>query len=175
MLKFYPTAQLGDRFEYQSQSKRSDLGDDLRGFMPARYFYKFMEWFRSKRDREVEAVTRELIEELQEVGLNDLAAQIQALPLSFVRHVHEGIQHVPSTHYCQFRYLEVYELNPPNEVSRSITQQLFAAAKQNPYLLVVTPSEIMKRRGQNGELIGVHAAYLFSHKRAGPEPAPYYE
>ncbi|VAW30328.1 hypothetical protein MNBD_CHLOROFLEXI01-4572 [hydrothermal vent metagenome] len=167
--------QLEDRFEYQSQSKRPSFGDDLRGFMPGRHFHKFMNWFRSKRDREVEAVTRELIEELQEIGLGDLAAQIQALPLSFVYHVHEGVRHVPSTDYYQFRYLELYELNPPNEVSRSITQQLFAAAEENPHLLVVTPNEIMKRRGQNGELIGVHSAYLFSRKCAGPEPAPYYE
>jgi SMODS-associated NUDIX domain len=175
VLKFYPSAKLGDLFEYQSQSKRPYFGDDLRGFMSGRHFHKFMKWFRSKRDREVEAVTRELIEELREIGLANLAAQIQALPLSFVWHVHEGVRHVPSTNYYQFRYLELYELNPPNEISRSITKQLFAAAEQNPHLLVVTRNEILRRRGSNGELIGVHSAYLFSRKRAGPEPAPYYE
>lgn len=175
VIKFYASAKLEDRFEFQSQSKRSDLGDDLRGFLPARNFYAFMKWFRSKQDREVESVTRELVEELREIYLDELANTIQSLPLSFVRHVHEGVQHVPGTHYYQFRYLEVYELNPTDENGRRLTQELFSAVETNDHLLAVTHREIMRRRSRSGHLIGVHSGYLVGRKRAGPEPAPFYE
>lgn len=175
VIKFYTLARLEDRFEFQSQSKRSDLKNDLRGFLPGRNFYKFMQWFRSKQDREVESVTRELIEELQEIGLDNVAANIQALPLSFVRYVHEGVRPVTNTNYYQFRYLEIYELDPTDENGRMLTQQLFAAAQENSDLLVVTQQEIDRGRAKTGEPIGIHSNYLIREKRVGSEPAPFYE
>lgn len=175
VIKFYPSARLEDKFEFQSQSKRADLGDDLRGFLPARFFYGFMKWFGSKREREVESVTRELVEELQEIDLPELAKIIQALPLSFVRRVHEGVQKVENSGYYQFRYIEVYELNPEDENGRFLTQKLFDAAESNDHLLAVTPREIIRRRSMSGKLIGVHSSYLIRSKRVGPEPVPFYE
>lgn len=176
VIKYYPSAQLEEKFEFQRYSKRGNLSDDLRGFLPGRHFVKFMQWFRSQRDREVESVTRELIEELKEIGLTNLAETIQALPLSLVRRTQEGIQRVPSKEdFYQFRYIEVYKLDATNEHGRKLTEKLFAAAEHNPLLITVTADEIKRQRANSGEPIGVHSGYLLGHKRTGPEPPPFYE
>ena len=174
VIKYYPSAQLEDKFEFQSYPKQTDLSDDLRGFVPGRHFVKFMKWFRSYRDREVESVTRELIEELTEIGLADLAETVQVLPLSLVRRVQGGIQRVPSKEdFYQFRYIEVYKLNPEDRNGRSLTEKLFAAAEQNAELITVTADEIKQRRAKTGEPIGVHSGYLIGRTRTGPEPPPF--
>jgi hypothetical protein len=176
VLKYYPSAQLEEKFEFQRYSKRGDISNDLRGFLPGRNFIKFMTWFRSSRNREVESVTREVVEELKEIGLVQLAGTIQALPLSLVRQVQEGIQRVPSKEdFYQFRFIEVYKLDPDNEHGRALTKQLFTAAKQNSQLIIVTADEIKRQRANSGEPIGVHSGYLLGHKRTGPEPPPFYE
>lgn len=176
VIKYYPSAQLEEKYEFQRHAKEGHLGDDLRGYVPGRNFVKFMQWFRSQYDREVESVTRELIEELGEIGLEDLARTVPALPISLLRRVQEGIQRVPSKEdYYQFRYIEVYRLNRGNENGRKLTEALFAAAKANNSLIIVTADEIKRRRANSGEAIGVHSGYLVGSKRTGPEPPPFYE
>lgn len=143
VIKFYPSARLEERFEFRSHSEIPNLQNDLRGFLPARNFSSFMQWFQTKQDREIESITRGLIEKLKEIGLTDLANTINVIPLSFVRYVHDGVNIVPGAGYYQFRYIEVYELNPSDEKGRDITEKLFAAAQQNTHLLTVTTSEII--------------------------------
>lgn len=176
VIKYYPSAQLEENFEFQRYSKRGDMSDDLRGFLPGHHFVKFMKWFRSYHNREVESVTREIIEELNEIGLVQLANTIQALPLSLVRQVQEGIQRVASKEdYFQFRYIEVYKFDPASEFGRSLSEKLFAAVEKNSELIAVTANEIKQRRAKTGEPIGVHSGYLIGRKRTGPEPPPFYE
>ncbi|WP_420630730.1 hypothetical protein [Candidatus Leptofilum sp.] len=174
VIKYYPSAQLEEKFEFQRYSGQSDLSDDLRGRLPGRHFVKFMRWFRSYKDREVESVTRELIEELKEIGLEDLAESIQALPLSLVRRAQGGIQRVSSKEdFYQFRYIEVYKLDQTNEYGRTLTENLFAASQHNAELITVTADEIKRRRARTGEAIGVHSGYLIGRERTGPEPPPF--
>lgn len=176
VIKYYPAAQLEEKFEFQKYSGQGDFKDDLRGLLPGRHFVKFMRWFRSYQDREVESVTRELVEELREIGLGDLAQTIQVLPISLVRRVQEGIQRVSSQEdFYQFRYIEVYKLDMANEYGRNLTQKLFAAAQDTPQLITVAADEIKRRRAKSGEAIGVHSGYLLGYKRTGPEPPPFYE
>jgi hypothetical protein len=78
--KYYPSAidQL-DRCGFRPQVRDRIMKNDLRGFMKGKDFPLFMRWFLSEKNREVEPVTRELIEELEEVGLIEEAKGIGAL------------------------------------------------------------------------------------------------
>jgi hypothetical protein len=172
--KYYPSApdQL-DRCHFRPQVREQNTRNDLRGFMQGKDFPAFMRWFLSGKNREVEPLTRELVEELKEVGLTREAEGIRVLQYELLNKVYEGPENIPGVDYMQFRYFGIYRLNPSDPKGEELTDTLFGAAEHNPDLIAVTADEIMQRRAASGEVIGTHAGYLIGGKRTGPEPPPF--
>src|SRR5262245_21192772 len=116
IFKYYPGAQRRlDELEYQDETRPKGLEErrrrDLRGFIPARSITDFERWFDSGRDREsaVDALRRELAEEVGEVGHAELAGEAAALTFTHVRTVTEGPRHETGSEYANLRRFEVYD------------------------------------------------------------------
>lgn len=177
--KVYPTAKLVDKFEFQPQIRQppydKSLENDLRGMIPARNFHRFMKWFQSNIDRELQPISRELSEELEDVGIDITELGIERLQIQLVRRVHMNIQRIRGVNYLQFRHIDVYELNAADEHSKLLTAALIKAEPNNANLLLVTPGEIKRQRSANGAVIGPHTGYLIGNHPTGSEPPPFFD
>ena len=172
--KYYPSAlcQL-DQCGFTPQVRDQDMRNDLRGFIQGKNLPSFMRWFLSGKNREVEPLTRELIEELEEIGLTGKAKSIGAPQYELLKDVYEGPEDVPGVGYMQFRYFRVYQFSPGDLKGEELTDTLFAETEHNPDLIAVTIEEILKRRAASGDVIGTHTGYLVSDQRTGPEAPPF--
>ncbi len=177
VFKYYPTARNAlDLYGFSPQRRPGDFGEDLRsdlrGFIPGRSMPNFLRWFVSGKQREVEPLTREIREELDEIGLRHYESR-EPYKFDLIRTIYEGPTGVPGEAYLQFRFLQIYRLDYSCETGRSLTEHLFSQASQNPNLIAVTSAEIRRRRANSGEFIGEHSAYLIGDRRTGIEPAPF--
>lgn len=171
--EYYPSAldQL-DQCGFRPQVRDQDMENDLRGFVKGKDLPSFMRWFLSGKNREVEPLTRELIEELEEVGLTKEAKSIGVFKYEFLKTIYEGPDDVPGTDYLQFRYLGVYRFCPSDPKGVKLTDTLFREAEHNPDLIAVTAAEIAARRAASDQVIGTHTGYLIGDKLTGPEGPP---
>jgi len=164
-----------DRCGYIPQVRDEDMKYDLRGFIKGKDFPSFMRWFLSGKNREIEPITRELIEELGEVGLTKESETIHAVQFELVKTIYEMIDVVQGADYAQFRYFAVYQLCPDEPKSEMVKDILCRGSENNPKIIAVTAKEIMLRRATSGEEIATHTEYLIHDKRIGPEPPPFME
>lgn len=176
--KFYESSSVElNQCNFRPQTPNDKLPgimkNDLRGFIPCKDFAKFMRWFNSGKDRELDCLTRELKEELRQIGLKEVSEKVEIPKFRLIRTVQEGPNVVPGYSYLQFRLINVYEFISDDPNGQEITDLLFENAEHNPNLLVVTDNEIIKRRARNKQIIGAYTGYLFSQKRTGPEEAPF--
>lgn len=163
-----------ERFNFrQDPAVDESMKLDMRGIIKGKYLLAFMRWFKSHKNREIEPLTRELIEELNEISLEKEAESIQALQYNLVQTAHEGPYAVSGHNYMQFRYFEIYQFDIDDSRTKRIFDAIIASEEQNTDIIAVTSEEILKRRADSGELIGTHCGYLIGEKASGPEPAPF--
>lgn len=172
VFKYYRTADCDlDRVEFKTDHV-DDIERDLRGYLPARYFPAFLNWFKARYGREEQdCLRREMREELQEIQAPvSVAAAVERLSFTLVRRVHEGpIQHA-NLREPQFRYFEVYRPALETDAAQ-VVDTLFGMVETHPSeLLVASVDEIKRLRADDGRVIGGHTQYLLSSKWHGVEP-----
>jgi len=172
--EYYPSAidQL-DKCGFIPQVRDQDMQNDLRGFLKGKDLPSFMRWFLSGKNREVEPLTRELREELEEVGLTEEAKSIRAFQYELIKTIYEGPDNVPGADYLQFRCFWIFQLCPRDPEGVKLTETLYREVEHNPDLIAVTAAEIAARRATSGQVIGSHTGYLIGDKRTGPEEPPF--
>jgi len=153
-----------------------DLDHDLRGLIVGKQYPSFYRWFCSGKNRETDAIRRELAEELQEVGLHELVDDAGRAKFEYIRTVDEGPRFVSaSTEYdAQARRFDIFELCADDEATESITTRLFLEARKgHPEVISVSAKEIRKRRSKRRKLIASHSSYLLldsTDEAAEPPP-----
>ncbi|WP_018686592.1 hypothetical protein [Actinokineospora enzanensis] len=148
---------------------------DLRGFLPDHGLRDFLRWFESGAYRESsrECLVREFTEELGEVGLPHLAADMGELDHRLVRTVSEGPHDVPGKQYKQFRRFEVYDLLTPNTATLRLVRELVAAGADQARPLVVNAHPEDIAHGRHGRvLIAPQTALLLGDRRVLPDVPP---
>lgn len=146
---------------------------DLRGYVKGGDFAAFLRWFYTGKGRERAALTRELVEEFNEIRLPKIAGLVNNVEFDLVRIVHEGPSKVAGTDYWQYRLLLINELVREHEASRIVSDAIIASVAKSPKLISASVGEIRRGRAAEGELIADSAGYLFGKERIRPaEPAP---
>ena len=147
---------------------------DLRGYINGKDFLKVLRWFYAQDGREQYALSREIVEELDETGLKELAANIGRLDLRLARIVYEGPSAVRGTDYRQYRLFHIYDIEDNDEGTAKFKKDLLKATSKHPDFLRVTREEILKGRSRQGFLLGDHCGYLLSDRPGGGGPPPPY-
>jgi hypothetical protein len=177
VFKYMNTSTL-DQVEFRPQTVESadrinsDMKDDLRGFLPRKNLPALVGWFKKGRGRESadDCLTRELAEEVAEVGLSKSVKCPEIIPFLLVRKVEEGPEKVMGETYTQYRIFEVWEPDFSKAVVRKFVRRLMEKARAGQKdLLLASAQEIISGRAASGDLIGHHAGYLFGNKRVRPE------
>jgi SMODS-associated NUDIX domain len=179
VLKYFPPAtvvldELGFRPE-RSNRQPNPTREDLRGFLPASELRRFLRWHDSGAYREtaVECLTRELVEELAEVGLPHLCHGTHVAPFVHLRTVGEGPQEVSGQTYRQYRRFEVYDLVAPDSDMLWLRQELVAAGSDPavPLVICVDREGVLHGRHETA-LIAPHTAFLLGHERVRQDIPP---
>lgn len=143
-----------------------DMIRDIRGYLPRKNLSKLLRWYYQSISREsyTECLTRELKEELAEVGIH-----IQRFPADIqfrrVRHKTERPKYLESINCYQFRIFEVYEISSPSKQVNNLLNKIHNNVKDNKDLISVSSEEIRQGRSNGGYVIGPHSHYLLNHKR----------
>ncbi|MFI2635439.1 hypothetical protein ACH5A2_34470 [Streptomyces collinus] len=170
VVKYHPAARpaldrLGFREELRVDRR---MRSDLRGFLPGRALPGFVRWLDRQEDREsaLECVRRELGEELAEIGHPELAAGIDRLHFTRVRHVVDGPLKVPGRPYRVVRLFDVWDLDldTPEAVRLRDALTALAADSADHGVLVATADDIVHGRRHHAYL-APHAAYLMGERR----------
>lgn len=170
--RFYESAREDlDRCNFRPQEALdSTMSNDLRGFVPGKDLLRFIKWFNSEKDREPECLTREIREELSEIGLKEAASRVEMPKYRLVRSIQERPSSIQGVSYLQYRLIRIHEFVSADPEGQGITRLLLESAEHNDRILVVTADEIRRGRARRGQVIGSIAGYLIGDKRAGPEP-----
>jgi hypothetical protein len=175
---FQPAACVLDEFGFQQERSRrrpDPTKADLRGFLPAPRLRHFLHWYISGAYREnaVECLTRELFEELDEIGLPHLSHGVHGTPFVHLHTVSEGPHDVPGRTYRQYRRFEVYDLVTADSNAVWLLQELIAAGSEPSVPLVICVSRQHVVDGRQGSaLIAPHAAFLLAHERVRQDIPP---
>lgn len=146
-----------------SQIKGDKLKRDLRGFIPSKNLFKFIEWYSKNKDREENSLGREIPEELTEIQLGKILKHTKGIEFNFIKEITETPHPVSGKNFLQFRILKIYEISID-----SVDLNLFLEsikAEDNPNLIWVTSDEIEQGRDSNHNLIGSNASYLIANKK----------
>lgn len=176
---FPPAAGILEAVGFQEERIDARGGDltrwDLRGFVPAVAIRDFLHWFETGAYREdpAECLLRELLEELDEVGLPGLGEAVRALSYTPVRAVTEGPHDVPGKSYSQLRRFEIYDIVAADSTALRLTRQLVEAAVNPDYPLVLSASRADIAHGRRDTaLIGPQAEFLLGSQRVRPDVPP---
>ncbi|MET9452519.1 hypothetical protein [Streptomyces cinerochromogenes] len=170
VVKYHPAARPElDRLRFREELRVDQrMRNDLRGFLPAVSVPGFVRWLDRQQNREtaLEAVRRELAEELAEIGHPELADGIDRLHFTHVRHVVDGPLAVPGRSYRQLRFFDVWDLDPDVPQAVRLWHGLLAVAADPAAsgAVLVTSEDIMHGRHQRF-YVAPHAAYLMGDRR----------
>lgn len=174
---YQPSDATLDKFEFRSQAPGDDVDmrNDLRGYLPRKRLGDLVRWYQSSagqhRETAVECLCREIMEELGEWAISGVPCPPN-LRLDLVRSVAEGPRKVPGRPYAQFRIFEVFEVAQHDSPGQEFLSELFAA--EHEALVWANDREIAVGRARTKDLIGHHAAYLYSRRAPREEtPAPW--
>ncbi|MGW3916882.1 SMODS-associated NUDIX domain-containing protein [Streptomyces sp. NPDC005070] len=177
VLKYHPSARPDlDRLGFREDGRVDQrMRSDLRGFLPARALLRFARWLHDERDREssLEAIRRELAEELGEIGHPELATGIERLRFAPVRHVVEGPLRVPGHAFRQIRFFDVFDLHldAPEAITLRDALLALAADPDNAGAVLVTAEDI--KHGRHSRFyVGPHTAYLMGTQRLRADLPP---
>ncbi|MER6678376.1 hypothetical protein [Streptomyces sp. NPDC000983] len=177
VLKYHPSARPDlDRLGFREDGRVDQrMRSDLRGFLPARALPRFSRWLDAERDREtaLEAVRRELAEELTEIGHPELTPDIARLRFAHVRHVLEGPLKVPGRAFRQIRFFDVFDLHLDTPEAITLREALLALAADPDDVgaVLVTAEDILHGR-HDRFYVGPHAAYLIGPRRLRADLPP---
>ena len=171
VFKYYASAvERLDHCGFTPQNRDQDMNKDLRGYLIGKKLPGFLEWFFSGKNREVESLSREIREELQEIKYEIGLDNITGLQFDLVKSIIEGLDKVPGVDYLQLRYFDVYRLCRDDPKCDNLTEKLFEQLGKNPDAIAVTANGIFRRRSFSGEVISGHAGYLISDSKIGEAP-----
>ncbi|MFJ7957608.1 hypothetical protein ACIQ62_15115 [Streptomyces sp. NPDC096319] len=158
-----------ERLGFEPEGRvRAEMRHDLRGFLSALRVLGFARWLHRGEDREAatECLRRELLEELGEVGheeLLPLAREAAFRPVS--RHI-DGPLKVPGESYRQIRFFEVYDLvaDKPEAVELRATLLGLAADAEEALVIGVTRRDITRGRSR-AHVVLPQSAFLSGDRR----------
>jgi hypothetical protein len=174
-VRYFPDAagKLHGELSFSDEAVSGTDAGDLRGYIEGRHFGALLKWFNTGEGREIRALTREIQEELREVGLEKLLPSTIPFEFRLIRRVHEGPTKVRGRDYWQYRLFSVFRFYDHDEAAVRFMNELLSSASECKHLLLASIDEIKVGRSKTGELIGDHSGYLFSKNRVGVEPPPY--
>ncbi|WP_271783183.1 hypothetical protein [Aquimarina algiphila] len=146
-----------------SKVKKDKLKRDLRGFIPAKNLFKFIDWYSTNKDREENSLHREIREELTEIKLGKLLKFTKGIEFNFLKEVTETPHSVSGKDFLQFRILRVYEISSDFEELSVLIDNINNENNEN--LIWVTYDDIHQGRDQSHNLIGSNSSYLISNKK----------
>jgi hypothetical protein len=167
---------LKEELQYEPQKDDTSHPEhfDLRGYILGRRFPRLLTWFYSESGRERNSLIREIVEELEEIGVSIPADIGPHIETDIVRVVHEGPTEAASLKYWQYRLFIVSDLSPEHAASKKMSEAILEALAKHPARLIsVTSDEIAKGRSAGGEVIADSSGYLFGNQRLGEEPPLY--
>jgi hypothetical protein len=152
-----------EKEEAKNSSHKKKIERDLRGYIPSKHLLKFINWFLLYKNREENALFREIEEELVEINLQNLLGIMGTPDFSLIRSISEGPHKVPGKSFYQYRILNVYEFSEDYQKTRGtkFINALYKASKTEENLILVNSEEIKAGITQLGEHIGGHTPYLF--------------
>ncbi|MCT4357703.1 hypothetical protein M5362_31865 [Streptomyces sp. Je 1-79] len=165
-----------ERFGFEPEGRaRAEMRHDLRGFLPALRVLGFARWLQRGTDREAatECLRRELVEELGEVGHEELAPLAREAGFRPVgRHI-DGPLKVPGETYRQIRFFEVYDLVPDKPEATELRSAVLnlAADADEPLVIGVTRRDITRGRSQ-AHVVLPQSAFLAGDRRVREDIAP---
>lgn len=146
--------------DYSGLENAADMERDIRGFLPMSNAQRLIRWFESSVDRESDAISRELKEELVDRGILPSSTSLLSMQKRLVRSVYEGPYRVKGKPYYQFRRFDVFE---PTMLSETQEVELNALIDFPPSpLKIVSLSEIESNLTKDGCSIGDHCDFLIS-------------
>jgi hypothetical protein len=175
---FPPAARILEKLGFQEERTNAQgrvMESDLRGFLPAGSVRDFMRWHRTGAYREdpAECLTRELLEELGEVGLEQLRPAVPRLTFEQARTVVEGPQPVAGKTYRQLRRFEVHNLVPTDSAALKLGRHLVEVGKDPEFPQVICADRADIEHGRHGSaLINPQSAFLVGSRRILPDVPP---
>ncbi|MEG3629951.1 SMODS-associated NUDIX domain-containing protein [Streptomyces poriticola] len=141
---------------------------DLRGFLPAARVLAFARWLQRGDGREpwTEGLRRELLEELGEVGHDELAEAARNVAFQHVRRVIDGPMQVAGESYSQIRFFEVFDLVPDRSEAAELRATLIALANDATEVSVIGATRREITLGRAGvHVVLPQSAFLIGDRR----------
>lgn len=95
-------------------------GGDLRLIARGKYLLKFIDWFDTKKNREV-TVIRELIEELEPAGLS-IEQLIKETQIEYLKTIKEPIEFSPHFQMDELKIFDIFEADIPIEILNKVLE-----------------------------------------------------
>ncbi|MGW2562101.1 SMODS-associated NUDIX domain-containing protein [Streptomyces sp. NPDC001514] len=165
-----------ERLGFEPESRSSDaMRLDLRGFLPAARVLGFARWLYRGVDREAatECLRRELLEELGEVGHDELAPLAREVGFTPVRRVIDGPMKVAGESYRQVRFFEVYDLvlDKPDATELRTALLTLAGDPTEPQVIGASRREITRGRAELNVVLP-QSAFLTGDRRLREDIEP---
>ncbi|MGW5566708.1 SMODS-associated NUDIX domain-containing protein [Streptomyces tendae] len=170
VVKYRETARSDlERLGFEPEQRdRAVMRLDLRGFLSGSGVLAFARWLHRGDGREpaTECLRRELIEELGEVGHEELADLAQAVAFQHVRRVIDGPMKVAGETYRQLRFLEVYDLLTDRPEAEELRSALVALANEQTEAGVIGATRREIALGRAGaHVVLPQSAFLVGDRR----------
>ncbi|MFF8588494.1 SMODS-associated NUDIX domain-containing protein [Streptomyces althioticus] len=170
VVKYRETARLDlERLGFEPEHRDRDVMRlDLRGFISGSNVLAFARWLHREDGRETatECLRRELIEELGEIGHEELVSLAEVVAFRHVRRVIDGPMKVPGETYRQLRFLDVYDLLADRREAEELRSILVSLANEPAEARVIgaSPREIALGRAGT-HMVLPQSAFLVSDRR----------
>ncbi|MEU2658116.1 hypothetical protein ABZ615_22665 [Streptomyces sp. NPDC007325] len=170
VVKYRETARSAlERLGFEPEQRgRAVMRLDLRGFLPGSRVLAFARWLHRGDGREpaTECLRRELVEELGEVGHEELVDLAKAVAFQHVRRVIDGPMKVAGETYRQLRFLDVYDLLTDRPEAEELRSALIALAKEQTETEVVCANRREITLGRAGvHVVLPQSAFLVGDRR----------
>ncbi|CAM5704619.1 SMODS-associated NUDIX domain-containing protein [Streptomyces aurantiogriseus] len=165
-----------EKLGFEPESRARDvMRHDLRGFLSAARVLRFARWVHRGADREpaTECLRRELVEELGEVGHEELVPLAREVSFRPVRKVIDGPMKVAGESYRQIRFFEVYDLVADKPAAEELRATLLALAA-NPdedHVIGANRREIARGRADR-HVVLPQSAFLTGDRRLREDIEP---
>lgn len=165
-----------ERLGFEPEGRnREVMRHDLRGFLGALRVLGFARWLSKEVDRETatDCLRRELVEELGEVGHEELVPLAREVGFRSARRVIDGPLKVPGETYKQIRFFDVYDLVTDKPEATRLRDALLELADDTTEGLVIgaNRAEIARGRAQ-AHVVLPQSAFLAGDKRFREDLTP---
>lgn len=159
--------------DIHSKIENKKLKRDLRGFIEAKNLFKIMDWYEKGMNRENNCLHRELKEELQEINMEQLLANLNTPEFLLIRKIYEKPHKVPGKSFLQFRILRIEEFSQDYLNDSKILEEFARVELESSDLIWVTSDEIRVGIDSQGNQLGAHCNYLLTGKKILHEDRPW--